>query len=165
MELEYKTVYLLLGSNLGERKELIEEAISKIESSIGSIVSKSALYETAAWGDEDQPSFLNLAIGVQTNKTADLVLELALEIEQELGRVRLVKWGARLIDIDVILYGQDIINDGERLQVPHPRMQDRRFVLEPLAEIAGGVEHPVFKQPISTLLSLLKDNLTVYKIL
>ena len=103
MGLDYKTVYLLLGSNLGERKELIEEAISKIESRIGPIVSKSALYETAAWGNEDQPPFLNVAIGVETNKTADLVLDLALEIEQELGRIRLVKWGARLIDIDVIL--------------------------------------------------------------
>ena len=165
MKLEYRIVYLLLGSNLGERKELINEAIMMIEERIGKVVSKSAMYETAAWGKEDQPSFLNAAVGVETKMTAYEVLDSALAIEQELGRVRLEKWGARLIDIDVILYGQEIIDDGERLQIPHPRMQDRKFVLEPLAEIAGHVKHPIFKQDISKLLSLLKDNLTVLKIL
>ncbi len=142
MELELKTVYLLLGSNLGDREGLIRKAISSISDEIGTIVSVSSFYETAAWGNEDQPSFLNVAIGVETTMTAHGVLERTLKIEEELGRLRQEKWGARLIDIDIILYGQEVIDDGERLQVPHPRMQDRKFVLEPLAEIAGGIEHP-----------------------
>jgi 2-amino-4-hydroxy-6-hydroxymethyldihydropteridine diphosphokinase len=165
MKLECSMVYLLLGSNLGERKELINEAILRIGERIGPVVSKSAIYETAAWGKEDQPSFLNAAVGVETKMTAYEVLDAVLTIEQELGRVRMERWGARVIDIDVILYGQEIIDDGERLQIPHPRMQDRKFVLEPLAEIAGNIKHPIFKEDISKLLSLLKDNLTVLKIL
>lgn len=164
MELELKTVYLLLGSNLGDREGLIHRAISRIGDEIGTVVSVSSLYETAAWGNEDQPSFLNVAVGVETSMTGHQVLERILEIEEELGRIRQEKWGARLIDIDIVLYGQEVIDDGDRLQVPHPRMQDRKFVLEPLAEIAGGIEHPLLQQNISTILALLKDNLEVFKI-
>lgn len=164
MELELKTVYLLLGSNLGDREGLIQRAIGRIGDEIGTVVSVSSLYETAAWGNEDQPSFLNVAVGVETSMTAHQVLERTLGIEEELGRIRQEKWGARLIDIDIILYGREVIDDGERLQVPHPRMQDRKFVLEPLSEIAGGIEHPLLQQNISTILSLLKDNLEVFKI-
>lgn len=164
MELELKTVYLLLGSNLGDREGLIRRAISRIGDEIGTVVSVSSLYETAAWGNEDQPSFLNVAVGVETSMTGQQVLERILEIEEELGRIRQEKWGARLIDIDIVLYGQEVIDDGDRLQVPHPRMQDRKFVLEPLAEIAGGIEHPLLQQNISTILALLKDNLEVFKI-
>ena len=164
MDLELKTVYLLLGSNLGDRKSIIDEAISHIGSAIGEVISRSSFYETAAWGNEDQPSFLNVAVGIETAMSAQEVLKNTLEIEEKLGRIRKEKWGARLIDIDIILYGEDIIDDGERLTIPHPRMQDRRFVLEPLAEIAGSAYHPVCNKNVSDILSILKDNLVVSKI-
>lgn len=164
MQLECKIVYLLLGSNLGDRRGIIEEAINKISLQVGTLVSKSSYYETAAWGNEDQPSFLNVGVGINTTKTAHEVLEEILGIEEALGRVRKDKWGARLIDIDIILYGEELIHDGEMLKIPHPYMQERRFVLEPLAEIAAEVMHPVLKQNVSTILSNLTDNLTVTKI-
>jgi len=164
MHLEPKTVYLLLGSNLGDRRDVLNRAIERIEMEIGEVAARSAFYETAAWGNEDQPSFLNIAIEMETRYNAWEVLERALKIEEELGRVRKDKWGARVIDIDIILFGDEVINDGTTLQVPHPRMQDRKFVLVPLAEIAGGVYHPVLQQNIMSILSSLKDDLAVSKI-
>jgi 2-amino-4-hydroxy-6-hydroxymethyldihydropteridine diphosphokinase len=164
MLLERKIMYLLLGSNLGDSRAILEEAIRRMNIEVGEVFARSAWYETAAWGNEDQPSFLNIAVGLNTTKTAHQVLDLVLAIEEALGRVRKDKWGARLIDIDLILYDDAVINDGERLQVPHPFMQERRFVLEPLAEIAGNVIHPVLHQNILTLLSALADSLTVTKI-
>ena len=164
MQLEHKIVYLLLGSNLGDSRGILNEAISRINEQVGEVFSRSAFYATAAWGNKDQPPFLNLAIGLKTGKTALEVLTLVLGIEEALGRVRRDKWGARLIDIDLILYGEEIINDGERLQIPHPFMHVRRFVLEPLAEIAAEVTHPLLQQNVLSILSDLKDNLTVTKL-
>ncbi len=165
MLFDTNVVYLLLGSNLGDRDHLLAEAIVLIHNRIGKVEARSSCYETAAWGKENQPSFLNIALAVTTNLSALAVLENALAIEQELGRVRLEKWGARLIDIDVIFYGEEIIDLADQLQVPHPEMHKRKFVMVPLAEIGGSVVHPVFRKTVNELLKELTDNLPVLKVL
>jgi 2-amino-4-hydroxy-6-hydroxymethyldihydropteridine diphosphokinase len=162
--LEYSTAYLLLGGNLGSREANLEKAIQLLNDKIGKVIAVSSLYETAAWGKTDQPAFLNQAIALQTNLSALEVLDLALSIEQELGRVRKDKWGERLIDIDLILFGNEIINIPDKLQVPHPHMQDRKFVMEPLAEIAPEVIHPVFGETISSISCKIDDPLEVKKL-
>jgi 2-amino-4-hydroxy-6-hydroxymethyldihydropteridine diphosphokinase len=164
MQLDSKNVYLLLGSNLGDREMLLAEAVEQIGNRLGPVFSRSSVYETAAWGKADQPSFLNMAVGVNTTLSPLGVLQEVLTIEEELGRVRKEKWGSRLIDIDVILFANQVVNLGAKLQIPHPQMQYRRFVLEPLTEIAGEVIHPILKKSVSEILGILDDNLTVTKI-
>ena len=164
MQLDNKKVYLLLGSNLGDRRKLIDEAILEIGAQVGAVFQQSSFYETAAWGREDQPGFLNVAIGVVTALNPMEVLEKVLRIEQDLGRVRLEKWGSRLIDIDLILFDDLIVDEGPVLQIPHPQMQHRKFVLEPLAELIPHYKHPLLQQTIQELLESLDDNLAVSKI-
>ena len=163
MSLEHKKTYLLLGSNLGNRELLLETAIKMIAYEIGDVFVKSSLYETAAWGKTDQPSFLNLALGVATTLTPMELLNSVIMIEKKLGRVREEKWGPRLIDIDVILYGNDVVNLGEKLKIPHVEMQNRKFVLQPLAEITPNQIHPILKKTILELLENLNDALYVAK--
>ncbi|TKC06520.1 2-amino-4-hydroxy-6-hydroxymethyldihydropteridine diphosphokinase [Pedobacter polaris] len=163
MGLDLKRTYLLLGSNLGEREQYLANALKAIEANIGIVFAKSAVYETEAWGRTDQPGFLNLAIGVETILTPFELLTGVLEIEKSLGRVRHEKWGSRLIDIDIIFYEHEIINEGEELQIPHPEMQNRKFVLQPLAEIAPNLIHPIIKKSVSEILATLSDSLSVAK--
>jgi len=164
MGLDQFSAYLLLGSNLGDRKQLLLSALALIEEKAGAIFAQSGFYETEAWGKTDQPDFVNMAVGIKTDLPALNLLRVLLDIERELGRVRLEKWGERLIDIDLILYGAEIIDLGDELQVPHPQMQNRKFVLAPLAEIAPKVVHPILKKTISEILAILTDSLSVSKI-
>jgi 2-amino-4-hydroxy-6-hydroxymethyldihydropteridine diphosphokinase len=164
MVLDYNKVYLLLGSNMGARLQLLETAIKNIDLKIGEVVEKSSIYETAAWGKTDQPGFLNIAIAVNTLLRPLEVLTRALDIESQLGRIREEKWGARLIDIDIIFYGNDIVNIPDQLQIPHPEMHKRKFVLEPLVEIAPDLQHPILNKSLSELLLELSDDLEVTKI-
>ncbi|PWS28550.1 2-amino-4-hydroxy-6-hydroxymethyldihydropteridine diphosphokinase [Pedobacter yonginense] len=164
MALEHTTAYLLLGSNLGNREEILDESLRLIAENIGVISKKSSRYQTEAWGKTDQPVFINQAIAVETPLSAIEVLEKALEIELRLGRIRIEKWGERLIDIDIILFGDEVINIEHKLQVPHPQMQFRKFVMEPLNEIAAEIVHPVLNLTISDLTKKNIDNLAVKKL-
>jgi len=145
-----QTVYLLLGSNLGNRKEILGNAIELLSQKLGPIISQSKDYETAPWGITDQPDFLNLAVSVYTKLKPLEILEITQSIENQLGRVRKEKWGARLIDIDILFYGKEII-DEPNLKIPHPLLQERDFALNPLAEIAPNFVHPALGETVLVL--------------
>ena len=153
-------VYLLLGGNLGDRTSYLADARKRIAAAIGSITHCSKLYETAAWGKTDQPAFLNQVLEVQTELSPEQVLRVVNTLEQELGRVRLEHWGARVIDIDILFYGE-LVLQSQRLTIPHPQLHLRRFTLMPLAEIAPQLEHPVLGTTIEFLLETCPDTLEV----
>jgi 2-amino-4-hydroxy-6-hydroxymethyldihydropteridine diphosphokinase len=155
-------VYLLLGSNEGERLRHLKKALDLVQG-FGKIEKRSSVYETAAWGLETQPSFLNMVIKVSTELHPESVLQKIQQIEAHLGRQRTVKWGQRTLDIDILFFNDEII-DRENLKVPHPFLQERRFTLEPLNEIAGNKLHPVLRKTIADLLIICHDSLPVKKL-
>jgi len=156
-------VFLLLGSNLGDRPQVLAAAREAIGAQAGRIVNQSAVYETAPWGITDQPAFLNQVVKISTSLLPEDLLRVILNIEHDLGRVRYERWGARVIDIDILYFGQTVM-DSARLTLPHPRIQDRRFVLAPLAEIAPDFLHPLLQKTSSKLLEDCPDTSAVSKI-
>jgi len=149
-------VYLLLGSNLGDRKRILSAASVQLEEAIGSVISSSALYETSPWGLTEQPVFLNQVLCLETQLSPEEVLQQTQRVENALGRERKEKWGARLIDIDILYYGKQIIRTG-RLTIPHPFLHERRFTLVPLAQIAPDFVHPVLGLSNQVLLEQCDD--------
>lgn len=154
--------YLLTGGNIGNRLDYLSKAKEAIRKRCGSILKQSSIYETAAWGMENQEAFLNQVLKIETDLAPEVLLKTILQIEEELGRKRQLKYGPRTVDIDILFFNDEIINQ-EGLKIPHPQMQNRRFVLVPLNEIACGKIHPVFQKPVSELLDECPDLLEVNK--
>ena len=155
-----KPVYLSLGSNLGDRAKNLRDAIAALGSAGVRVVRVSLTYETEPVDYLDQPWFLNSAVETETKLTAPDLLRVLRGIETQMGSKKLIAKGPRLLDIDILLYGNEVIDTPE-LQIPHPRMHLRRFVLEPLAEIAPNVQHPVSHLSIADLLARTPDKSAV----
>ena len=154
------SVFLLLGSNLGNRLLFLQQAITHIEAEVGQALTVSSVYESPSWGKTDAPAYLNQVVYLQTDITPQQLLSTVLTIEQILGRERQEKWGPRTIDIDILFYDNLIINESN-LQVPHPELHNRGFTLVPLAEIAPDLVHPVINKNILQIKSELKDEFIV----
>lgn len=157
------TTYIALGSNMGDRLNYLEKALSCFKQYHQLELKKaSSVYETPPWGKTDQSPFLNCVLEIDTSFTPQMLLETLREIERQLGRERKEKWGPRTIDLDILLYGDEIINTTD-LTIPHPRMSQRAFVMIPLIEIAPDLIHPVFKKTMKELADLLpKENMPVF---
>ena len=151
--------YLGLGSNVGDREEYIEQAVFLIGKINGvSILKRSSNAETDPEGKEDQPSFINAVLEIKTSLHPLKLLEELQNVESALGREREVEWGPRTIDIDILMYGNLVMSD-ERLQIPHPLMHERLFVLQPLKEIAPRAVHPILEKPIATIYEERKNEM------
>ncbi len=163
VDLQYMNkAYLLIGGNMGNLQQNLGRAVDLL-SALGTVTARSGLYETEAWGMTDQPAFLNQALLLETTLTARKLLQAVLSIEEEMGRKRAERYGPRIIDIDILFYNQEIIAE-EGLSIPHPEVQNRRFALEPLQEIAPGLKHPVLKKNIAQLVKECPDKLEVKKL-
>jgi 2-amino-4-hydroxy-6-hydroxymethyldihydropteridine diphosphokinase len=158
-------LFLLLGGNLGDKAEIFEKAGGLITEKIGKIIKNSSIYETEPWGFESEDLFWNQVLIVETKLVPEEVLKFAKWIEDSIGRIRKEdQYVSRLIDIDLLFY-DDLIIETDQLQIPHPRMIDRRFVLVPLNEVADSKTHPVFGKKVSELLNDCNDNLGVEKLI
>ncbi len=151
-----KIAYLALGSNIGDRLANLADARARIAASDLRILRESSIYETAPREVLDQPYFLNQVIEIETDAMPRMLLSKLKKIERAMGRKKIVAKGPRVIDLDIVLFGSFVIAV-EGLEIPHPRMNDRRFVLEPLAELAPDLRHPVTKKTIREMLTQVSD--------
>jgi 2-amino-4-hydroxy-6-hydroxymethyldihydropteridine diphosphokinase len=152
-------VLLSLGSNTGDSSANLKDAIGYLDfMNSTEVVKTSSVHKTAPWGKTDQPDFLNQSVLIRTQLTVVELMENILQIEKEMGRVREEKWGPRMIDIDVILFGDKTVNS-PKVVVPHPHMHERKFVLEPSVEIAAEMLHPILKKTVAELLSLCEQSI------
>ena len=143
--------YIGIGSNLGNREENCQKAIALLIEKNIKITKRSSLYETEPWGVKEQPRFINMALEIETNLEPGILLKTIKEIENSMGRLEGMRWGPRIIDLDILLY-DDLILKTHDLEIPHPGIKDREFVLKPLSEIAPDKIHPILKKSIKTLL-------------
>lgn len=157
-----KRVYLSLGSNVGDRRANLETAIAAL-GALGEVAARSSFYETEPVEFTAQPWFLNCALVLETTKMPRQLLKMLLDLERKMGRRRTLNKGPRTIDIDILLFGRSIV-DAEGLTIPHPALHERRFVLEPLAEVAPGVLHPVLKKTVEELRDALPPGQVVRKL-
>ncbi|MEY4273746.1 MAG: 2-amino-4-hydroxy-6-hydroxymethyldihydropteridine diphosphokinase [Bacteroidota bacterium] len=155
-----KHVFLSLGGNLGNTQEIFERTYPMIENKVGPILQKSSLYQTAAWGLTDQADFLNQVVLLESSLTPNEILAEIQVIEKALGRERQVTWGPRTLDLDILFIDQELIQESD-LQIPHPHIQDRKFILIPLHEIAADLNHPIYNKSIRELLNESKDTSAV----
>lgn len=158
-------LYILLGGNLGDKHYIFSETTKKLATQIGLITKQSAIYETEPWGFESEDMFWNQALEIETELTPEKILAQTHLIELELGRIRKEnQYNSRLIDIDILFIDTQVINT-DNLVIPHPRIQDRKFVLVPLCEIVPELVHPVFQKTIHRLLDECTDGLQVKKLI
>jgi len=148
------TAYIGIGSNLGNKKENCKQALRLLEENGVRVKKQSKMYVTEPWGIKDQPKFINMAIEVETDKRPDELLGILKNIEKHMGRIETIKWGPRVIDLDMLLY-DDLIIETPLLEIPHPFMHEREFVLKPLAEIASDKKHPVIGKTIKEMLDAI----------
>jgi 2-amino-4-hydroxy-6-hydroxymethyldihydropteridine diphosphokinase len=158
-----KNVYLLTGGNIGNREQNLLTAVHLLGQHCGQVLQRSSVYETAPWGKNDQANFYNQVLLIETMLQPMELLNKTLLVEEMMGRLREEKNGPRTIDIDILFY-DDLILSTPSLEIPHPRIQFRRFVLTPLNEIAPGFVHPVLKKTVGDLLADCTDPLTAFKI-
>ncbi len=151
---------LLSGSNMGDLSRNMESALIMISQNAGVIKNTSFIYETEAWGKIDQPAYYNQVIELNTTLDANTLMQKLLQIEKMMGRERTEKWAPRLIDLDILYFNNEVINEPD-LKIPHPHLHERRFTLVPLSEILPDMLHPVLKRSNKDLLELLTDTLKV----
>ena len=154
------SIYIATGSNIGDRSQNLNLAKYHLQNNVGKILHSSSIYETAPWGKSDQDNFYNQVHHIQTSYNADDVMKKCLRIETSMGRIRTIKNAPRLIDLDILFFDDEVI-DLPELKIPHPEIPNRRFVLEPLTEIAPELVHPILNTSIKALLAKTTDSLVV----